>query len=160
MKFLKRLRNGSADEGAGQTDPDGAPSTDEGDLAIKGYDHLDGKDLTDKFRQLTQVQLEEVEAYERSNGKRQDVLAKLRYLRTGEPLDGYDDMETDKIAEALDGADSETIKAVRDYERRFRRRTVVLQETARVLPASDPSAKETQAQDEKDARVASKMRPT
>jgi hypothetical protein len=49
---------------------------------------------------------------------------------------------------------------VRDYERKFQRRQSVLQATARVLPDAAPSAEETKSQEEKDARVASKMRRT
>jgi len=156
MKLLKR-RSRSEQTPEQAEAVEAAP--DEQELAIAGYDQLDGTDLTDQLRQLTQKQLEEIEAYERSHQARDSVLAKLRYLRTSEPLPGYDELTTEQIAEALEGADSEKIKAVRDYERRFRRRTVVLKETARVLPDSEPSARETQAQDEKDARVRSKMRP-
>jgi hypothetical protein len=159
MRSLKSLRNRPSNEGADEDRTPDAPAPDEGDLAIERYDHLDGRELTDQLRQLTQVQLEEIEAYERSHRGRADVLAKLRYLRTSEPLPGYDDLSTEAIAEALVGADAEKVKAVRDYERRFRRRTVVLQETARVLPDSKPSERETKAQAEKDARVRSKMRP-
>lgn len=159
MKLFSR-RTGSADEGVGDAGSAQAPSPDERELAIEGYGGLDGKDLTDRFRQLTQVQLGQVEDYERSHRDRPEVLAKLRYLRTSEPIAGYDELEIEKISEALVGADSETVKAVRDYERRFRRRTLVLKETARVLPGSEPSAGETKAQDEKDARVRARMRPS
>lgn len=156
MSFFKRQSNGAS---GGETDT----VTDDGgahDLPIAHFDKLKGKDLTDRFRGLTQVQLEELEEHERSHGKRSDVLAKLRYLRTGEPLPGYDNLEPAEIASALEGADAETVKSVRDYERRFRRRQDVLKETARVLPGADPSEREVTAQAEKDARVRSKMRPT
>jgi hypothetical protein len=159
MKLLNRLR-GKPDEQTTEQAEAMEAAPDAGELAIERYDQLGDTELTDQLRQLTQVQLEEVEANERSHRGRETVLAKLRYQRSGEPLPGYDEMTTEQISEALEGADSEKVKAVRDYERRFRRRTVVLQETARVLPDSEPSARETQAQDEKDARVRSKMRPT
>ena len=83
-----------------------------------------------------------MEAYERSHADRPEVLAKLRYMRTTEPLAGYDTLSPEAIAVALADADSETVKNVRDYERKFRRRPEVMDETARVLPTAAPSARE------------------
>jgi hypothetical protein len=154
MSLFKRFTGGSAKDDA----PADVGGPVESDLPIAGFDRSGGKDLTDKFRGLTQVELEEVETYEQSHKKRPAVLAKLRYLRSKEPLEGYDGLTTEEITRALAGADAETVKKVRDYERKFQRRQSVLQETARVLPQAEPSARETKAQDEKDARVASKMR--
>jgi hypothetical protein len=154
MNFFKRLGGRSTDEAPTEE----AGATQAGDLPIDRFDHSSGKELTDKFRTLTQSQLEEVETYERSHKERPAILAKLRYLRSKEPLPGYDELSPDEISSAIAGADAETVKAVRDYERKFQRRQSVLQEAARVLPQAAPSAKETQAQEEKDARVASKMR--
>ena len=68
-----------------------------------------------------------------------------------EPLPGYDALTTEQIAEALAGADAETVKAVRDYERKFQHRQSVLDEAARVLPASRASAGEERAREEKAA---------
>ena len=42
---------------------------------------------------------------------------KLRYMRGSDPLPGYDALSPDEIATALSGAEVETVKAVRDYER-------------------------------------------
>jgi hypothetical protein len=154
MNFFKRLTGGSTDE----TVPEETGGPEVGDLPIARFDHSSGKELTDQFRDLTQVQLEELDAYESSHKKRPDVLAKLRYLRSNEPISGYDELSPEKISEALVGADAETVKKVRDYERKFQRRKAVLDETARVLPQAPASARETKAQDEKDERVASKMR--
>jgi hypothetical protein len=148
--------------GSGTSENEGHAAADDGgdhELPIARFDSLKGKDLTDRFRELTQAQLAELEEHERSHGQRQDVLAKLRYLRGSQPLPGYDDLEPAEIASALEGADAETVKAVRDYENRFRRRNEVLREAARVLPGAEPSKRERDAQEEKDARVRSKMRP-
>ena len=153
MNFFKRLMGGNDDTAVEDV---GGP--DESDLPIARFDSTGGKQLTDKFRGLTQVELEEVETYEQSHKKRPAVLAKLRYMRSKEPLDGYDELSVEQISEALAGADAETVKKVRDYERKFQHRQAVLQEAARVLPQAPASAKETQAQEEKDARVAAKMR--
>jgi hypothetical protein len=154
MNFFKRLTGGSNDDAPAEDM--GGPQ--ESELPIARFDQTGGKELTDKFRGLSQVELEEVETYEQSHKKRPAVLAKLRYLRSKEPLEGYDELSTEAISEALVGADAETVKKVRDYERKFQRRQAVLQETARVLPEAPASVKETKAQDEKDARVAAKMR--
>src|SRR4051794_27806297 len=155
MGFFKRRGSGTSEDEAHVAVDDGADH----ELPIAGFDKLKGKDLTDRFRELSQAQLAELEEYERSHGQRQDVLAKLRYLRGSQPLPGYDDLEPAEIAAALEGADAETVKAVRDYENRFGQRKEVLQEAARVLPGAEPSERERNAQEEKDARVRSKMRP-
>jgi hypothetical protein len=89
------------------------------------------------------------EAYERAHEARSVVLDKLRYMRGGEPLPGYDALTTEQIAEALAGADAGTVKAVRDYERKFQHRQSVLDETARVLPDSQASAAGERAHEEK-----------
>jgi hypothetical protein len=155
MRFFKRRGGGSSDNEA----PVGVDEGADHELPIAGFDKLKGKDLTDRFRELSQAQLAELEEHERSHGQRQDVLAKLRYLRGSQPLPNYDDLDPAEIAAALEGADAETVKAVRDYENRFAQRKEVLQETARVLPGAEPSKRERDAQAEKDARVRSKMRP-
>jgi hypothetical protein len=120
-------------------------------VPIPGYDQLSDKEVRDRLAQLSQVELAGVETYERAHGNRPVVLHKLRYMRDTEPLPGYDAATTEQIAEALAGADAETVKAVRDYERKFQHRQSVLGEAARVLPSSRPSVREERARDEKAA---------
>ena len=153
MKIFEHLRNRSSREEAADPGSPEAGSADEHQLPIPGYDRLDHKEIGAQLSQLSQVELAAVETYERSHKDRQEVRQKLHYMRGSEPLPGYDALSPDEIAEALAGADAATVKAVRDYERRFARRRQVLAEAARVLPSSRASAGETQAQDEKDARV-------
>jgi hypothetical protein len=81
------------------------------------------------------------------------VLHKLGYMRTSEPLPGYDALSPEQIDKALAGADAETVKAVREYERKFGHRKQVLDEAARVLPTAPASAKEDRALQERDTRV-------
>ena len=109
------------------------------------------KQVGDQLSQLSQVELAEVETYERAHGNRPVVLEKLRYMRTSEPLPGYDALTPEQIAEALAGADGETIRAVRDYERKFQHRQAVLTEAARILPTSQASAREERASEDKAA---------
>jgi hypothetical protein len=97
------------------------------------------------------VELATVETYERAHAARPVVLDKLRYMRGSEPLQGYDAPTTEQIAKALAGADAETVKAVRVYERKFQHRQPVLDEAARVLPSSQASAGEERAHEEKAA---------
>ena len=152
MRLLDALRNRrSRDPGSGgeaTTD-----SRDEPQLPIPGYGRLGDKQIADKLSELRQVDLAAIDAYERAHDARPVVLDKLRYMRGSEPLVGYDALSPEQIAAALARADTQTVKAVRDYERKFQRRTSVLQETARVLPGSAASAGEKRAQDEKAARL-------
>ena len=147
MNILKRLGKrspaGGEDVGSGQVG-----SADEHQLPFAGYDKLDDKQVNAEFSQLTQVELAAVETYERSHRDRSVVLDKLRYMRGSEPLPGYDALSPDEVVGALAGADGQTVKAVRDYERKFRHRRQVLEEAARVLPTSQASARETRARED------------
>lgn len=116
-----------------------------------GYDGLSDKEVGDRLSQLSQVELAEVESYERAHGSRPAVLHRLRYMHDTEPLPGYDELGTEQIAEALADADAETVKAIRDYERKFQGRSAVLGEAARVLPSSPASPREQRARDAKAA---------
>jgi hypothetical protein len=150
MKLIEALRNRrSRASGRGSEAEMGSPG--ELQLPIPGYDRLEDKEIADRLSQLSQVQLATIEAYERAHEGRPVVLDRLRYMRGSEPLPGYDALTTEQIAKALAGADAETVKAVRDYERKFQHRRVVLEETARVLPGSRASAAEERAREEKAA---------
>jgi hypothetical protein len=149
MKILDRLRN-RPPRRAG--DPDSAEAT-SADEPIAGYDRLNDKQVTDQLSQLSQVELATVETYERSHQDRPPVLDKLRYMRGSEPLPGYDALSPEQIAKALAGADAETVKAVRDYERKFAHRRQVMEEAARVLETAPASAREDRTREEQRARI-------
>jgi hypothetical protein len=148
MKLLDALRGRTRGPERG-TDA-GSHSRDQ-DEPIPGYDRLDEKQVSDRLSQLSQVDLAAVEAYERDRGSRPAVLDKLRYMRGTEPVPGYDALTTGQISEVLADADAGTVKAVRDYERKFQGRQSVLEEAARVLPTSRRSAREERASDDKAA---------
>jgi hypothetical protein len=74
-------------------------------------------------------------------------------MRGNEPLPGYDALSPEQIFQALAGADAETVKAVRDYERKFGHRRQVMEEAARVLPTSPASAGEDRAREARKARI-------
>jgi hypothetical protein len=147
MKMLEALRKRRSQEST--RDTEAATSSEEHPVPISDYDQLDDKEVGDRLSQLSQVELATVETYERAHGNRPAVLEKLRYMQGTEPLPGYDALTTEQIAEALAGADAETVRAVRDYERKFAHRQSVLTEAARVLPTARASAREERAREDK-----------
>ena len=147
LEAIRKRRSGGSERDAPAT----AGSAVDDRLPISGYDQLGEKQVSDQLAQLSQVELAAVETYERAHGSRPVVLEKLRYMRTSEPLPGYDALTPEQVAEALEGADGETIRAVRDYERKFQHRQSVLTEAARILPTSQASAREERAREEKTA---------
>ena len=152
MKLLNSLRNRRSH------DPDlhnGAPAdpADEARVPLAGYDGLDERQVGARLPDLSQVELEAVEAYERAHANRPQVLDKLRYMRESEPIEGYDALTPDQITETLAGADAQVVKQVRDYERKFANRPHVMEETARVLPTATASAGEDRADEEREARI-------
>jgi predicted ester cyclase len=102
-----------------------------GDEPFPGYDRMGERDLVDQLFQHSQAELEAIEAYERAHGSRTRVLNKLHYLRQREPIEGYDAMSSEEVAQALEGVDLQTIKDVRAYERKFHNRPIVLEAVER-----------------------------
>ena len=115
---LNRRRMGSADG-----DPSSAAAA---GVPFPHYDQIDATELVARLRECSQVELTAIDDYERSHADRIDVLNKLRYLRGPEPVEGYDALNSDQIASGLAHADNPTLKDVREYELKFRRRDVVL----------------------------------
>ncbi len=150
MKLLDALRNRRSHRDAPDEE---ASSPDAAGVPFRGYDKLDDKEIGARLHELSQVELAAVETYERSHKNRPEVLEKLRYMHTREPLPGYDALSPEQIVEALADADAETVKAVRDYERKFGARPQVMQEAARVLPTATASTGEDRARAEQKARV-------
>jgi hypothetical protein len=95
-------------------------------VAIEGYDRLSDRKVIARLPELAQTELAAVEAYERTHRERAAVLAKLRHLRSDEPLAGYDALTPEEIPKALEGADLAVINNARGYERKLRRRESVL----------------------------------
>ena len=155
MSFLDRLRRRPADTDAATAD-DGSASNHEAPIA--GYDRMSPKAISDGLHEHSQSDLAAIEAYERSHEARPVVLDKLRYMRTSEPLEGYDAMSAAEVVEALAAADAAGVRAVRDYERKFQHRREVLDETARALPVAPANAEETRSRDAKAAAVKAAMR--
>jgi hypothetical protein len=158
MKLLDRLHNRSPRGEAGDPGSAEASSADEHRLPIARYDQLDGKQVIPHLSHLSQLELAAVEGYERSHRERPVVLDRVRWLRGGEPLPGYDALDSDAIVRALADADAATIKAVRSYERQHRNHREVRAEAARVLPTARASAGEDRAREDKAALVQAGLR--
>jgi hypothetical protein len=62
-----------------------------------------------------------------------------RYLRGPEPVKGYDALEPNEIVAGLRHADNETLRLVREYELKFRRRDAVLRALADVRHDNSPA---------------------
>ena len=150
MKILDALRNRRSH---GDAPGEEASSPDAAELPFPGYDKLDDKELGARLPELSQVELTAVETYERAHQDRPEVIDKLHYMHTIEPLPGYDGLSPEEIAEALADADAETVRAVRDYERKFGHRPQVMEAAARVLPTAKASAGEDRAAEDKAGRV-------
>ena len=156
MRFSERVRIAALGRAADTAPSTEAPTVDatvEGGPPIAGYDGLDEKVLIAHFRDLTQTELAEVEAYERGHRSRRVVLNKLRYMRSPEPVAGYDALEPTAIVRLLEGADSASIRAIRDYEGKFRGRRQVLNAAAQALPNAALNVGEQHRRDEKAERT-------
>jgi hypothetical protein len=98
---------------------------------IAGYDDLTADDLVAKLPEQSQVTLAAVAAYERAHGKRTTVLERVAALTGPEPAPGYDELTADEAQKLLTGGDATLATAVRDYERRHKQRSSVLEAAAR-----------------------------
>jgi len=105
----------------------------EQDLPIAGYDGLTADDIARRLPQLSQVELVQVETYERKGGSRATVLERIDALRASEPWSGYDGQNVEEIRRALGDASDATARTVREYERAHKNRAGVLDATAREL---------------------------
>ena len=99
---------------------------------IAGYDSLNTKEVIASLSSHTQVELAEIDGYERDHESREAVFDKLRWLRHDEPLPGYDALSIEEVIAALDKTDLAGLKRVRGYERKFGARKDVLDEVDRL----------------------------
>jgi hypothetical protein len=129
MRLLDSLRR--RDRDAASTGSKPPPAGDEGE-PIAGYDRLRADRVTEDLHRHSQTELAGIETYERAHQDRTEVLDKLRYLRGNEPLPEYDALDVKEISTALESADLETLRLVREYEMKFHRREEVLDELARI----------------------------
>ena len=86
----RQARNGSSAGQAGATRRSAAPAAD--DLPISGYDELTVEEIGSKLRELSQTELAQVDAYERTHDNRSTVLTRVAALQGDEPWSGYDEL--------------------------------------------------------------------
>jgi hypothetical protein len=153
MKILERLSNRPPLGDAGDPGSREASSADEDQLPISNYDSLDAKQLRPQLSPLSQVELAAIESYELAHQARPVVVNRLHWLKGSEPVPGYDALGTEEIVQALTGANTETVRAVREYERHHQDRHEVRAEVARALPTAGASAGEDRARKEQAALV-------
>jgi hypothetical protein len=103
---------------------------------ITGYDDLTADEVTSKLPELSQTDLAAVVAYEQAHDKRATVLDRAKALTGAEPVPGYDELTADEAQKLLTGADAQTAAAVRDYERRHKDRTSVVEAAVRHADAA------------------------
>jgi ferritin-like metal-binding protein YciE len=103
------------------------------DLAIARYDQLSAEEIAAKLRELSQIDLAKVDAYERTHQDRTTVLSRISTLRGDEPWPGYDELTVDEIRAALVGADDDLAARVRTYERTHKNRAGALTAAEREL---------------------------
>jgi hypothetical protein len=98
---------------------------------ITGYDDLTDEEIVAKLPEQPQTTLAQVAAYEQANAKRATVLERVAALTGPEPAPGYDGLTADEAQKLVTGGDAALAAAVRDYERRHKARTSVLEAAGR-----------------------------
>lgn len=124
----RRVPGAAQAEGAAN----GAVASEE-DLPISGYESRTAEEITKRLPSLSQMQLTQVEVYERRTHDRATVLDRIAALRGDAPWTGYDELTAGEIVERLRDTDEQTAVRVRDYERAHKSRTTVLRAAEREL---------------------------
>jgi ferritin-like metal-binding protein YciE len=105
----------------------------EGDLPIDRYDALSATEIVKRLPELSQLELAQIDGYERRGRKRSTVLDRIKGLRGDEPWTGYDELNADEVVAKLDAAGDDVLEAVRRYERAHKDRATVLRAAEREL---------------------------
>jgi hypothetical protein len=101
-------------------------------LPISRYDELTAEEILAKLAELSQTDLAQVHAYERTHDNRSTVLTRIDALRDDEPWPGYDELTVEEIRTAI-GDDDDRARAVRRYERAHKNRAGVMDAADREL---------------------------
>jgi ferritin-like metal-binding protein YciE len=97
------------------------------DLPISNYDSRNASEIVSELSGLSQIDLGKVDAYERRHDNRTTVLDRIGSLRGSEPWSGYDEQSVEEIRSALSGEHADDADAVREYERRHKDRSGVME---------------------------------
>jgi ferritin-like metal-binding protein YciE len=95
------------------------------DLAIARYDSLTADEINAKLPTLSQIDLAEIDSYERKNQNRTTILSRITTLRGNEPWPGYDELTASEVQAVLAEGDDERVKEVLSYERAHKDRAGV-----------------------------------
>ena len=98
---------------------------------IAGYDDLSADDVVSKLPEQPQKALAQIAAYEQAHEKRATVLQRVAALTGPEPAPGYDELTADEAAKLVTGGNAALAAAVRDYERRHKDRSSVIEAATR-----------------------------
>ncbi len=108
----------------------------EDDLPLADYDSLKAGEIVERLPRLSQVELAQVDAYERRHGNRKTILSKIDSLQGDAPWAGYDEQNAEEIESRVRDADDDEAREVRDYERRHKARKGVLEAAERAVTTS------------------------
>ncbi len=108
----------------------------EDDLPIADYDSLNAGEIVERLPRLSQVELAQVDAYERRHGNRKTILSKIDSLQGDAPWAGYDEQTAEEIESRVRDADDDEARKVREYERRHKARKIVLEAAERAVATS------------------------
>jgi uncharacterized protein (DUF433 family) len=97
------------------------------ELPIARYDQLTAQEIVAELGSLTQIQLQEIEAYEVANQDRSTIIQAIDTRLVELPISGYDEMTADEILKELGYLSKEELRTVRDYENRTQDRKTVLE---------------------------------
>jgi hypothetical protein len=132
----RRLRNG-AERGRAEVRhiPSLSQIVDEGigarafesDLPISNYGELTAELVIEQLPQLSQIDLDTIDGYERRHADRTAVLDEINTLRGIEPWPRYDEMTAQEICSWLHSSEAVRVgKRVLDYEYRHKNRSIVV----------------------------------
>jgi hypothetical protein len=107
---------------------------------ISGYDDLTAEQVLVQLADLPQTALREIAAYEQAHQKRATVLQRVATLSGPEPAPGYDGLSTEDAEKLVTDGSPELAATVRDYERRHKNRTSVVQAAVRRTDAGTPAS--------------------
>ncbi len=108
----------------------------EDDLPLADYDSLKAGEIVERLPRLSQVELAQVDAYERRHGNRKTILSKIDSLQGDAPWAGYDEQNAEEIESRVRDADDDEAREVREYERRHKARKGVLEAAERAVTTS------------------------
>ena len=80
---------------------------------------------------LSQIELANVDAYERSHQNRSSVIERISTLQANELWPGYDELTVSEVQAVLGGGDEDRAQQVRAYERAHQNRAGVLEAAER-----------------------------